>query len=46
MLIELFGDTGGLVVAGAMCGVPDESKPENVNAMTEAVFEYRIYRKG
>ena len=42
-LIDIFCDTGGLIVDGAVEGVPAESKPENVEAMTEAVFEYGVY---
>jgi uroporphyrinogen-III decarboxylase len=41
-LIELFSDTGGLIVDGSI-GIPKESKFENVTAMTEAVFEYGVY---
>lgn len=43
-LIDTFSDTGGLIVDGAVDGVPPDSKPENVEAMTETVFEYGIYR--
>ncbi len=42
-LIDIFGDNGGLIVDGAVDGVPPESKPENVEAMIEAVFEYGVY---
>ncbi len=42
-LVDIFGDTGGLIVDGAVDGVPPESKPENVEAMTQAVFEYGVY---
>jgi uroporphyrinogen-III decarboxylase len=42
-LIDTFGDNGGLIVDGAVDGVPPESKPENVEAMTETVFEYGVY---
>ncbi|MBI5445157.1 MAG: hypothetical protein HY900_28595 [Deltaproteobacteria bacterium] len=35
-LIDLFGDTGGLIVDGSD-GIPDEARPENVAAMVEAV---------
>jgi uroporphyrinogen-III decarboxylase len=41
-LIDTFGDTGGLIVDGAV-GVPKEAKLENVIAMTEAVFKYGVY---
>lgn len=43
-LIDTFSDTGGLIVDGAVDGVPPDSRPENVEAMTETVFEYGIYR--
>jgi uroporphyrinogen-III decarboxylase len=36
---------GGYIVDGGVSGIPDESKPENVKAMTDAVFKYGIYRK-
>jgi uroporphyrinogen-III decarboxylase len=39
-LIEVFGDTGGLIIDGSV-GMPDEAKPENVYAMTEAVHTWR-----
>jgi uroporphyrinogen-III decarboxylase len=42
-LIDIFGDTGGLIVDGAVDGVPPDSKPENVEAMTETVFKYGVY---
>ncbi|MEW5959052.1 MAG: uroporphyrinogen decarboxylase family protein [Chloroflexota bacterium] len=42
-LIDIFGDNGGLIVDGAVEGVPPEARPENVEAMTEAVFEYGVY---
>ena len=42
-LIEIFCDNGGLIIDGAVEGVPADSKPENAEAMTEAVFEYGIY---
>ena len=41
-LIDIFGDNGGLIVDGAVDGVPPESKPENVEAMIETVFEYGV----
>ncbi|MBC2716099.1 MAG: hypothetical protein HF978_12400 [Desulfobacteraceae bacterium] len=43
-LIDMFADTGGLIIDGAVEGVPPESKPENVEAMTEAVREYGVYQ--
>ena len=42
-LIDTFGDNGGLIVDCNM-GIPDESKPENVRAMVEAVHEYGTYK--
>jgi uroporphyrinogen-III decarboxylase len=39
-LIEIFADNGGLIVDASSTGPPPESKPENVEAMTEAVFEF------
>jgi uroporphyrinogen-III decarboxylase len=42
-LIDIFGDNGGLIVDGAVDGIPPESKPEDVEAMVEAVFEYGVY---
>ena len=41
-LIDIFGDNGGLIIDSTM-GIPDESRPENVQALTEAVHEYGIY---
>jgi hypothetical protein len=38
-LIDLFGDTGTLIIDGNQ-GIPDEARPENVLAMREAVEEY------
>jgi hypothetical protein len=40
MLIDRLGANGGLIVDGAVDGVPAESRPENVAAMTEAVLRY------
>ena len=34
---------GGLIIDGGS-GIPYESKPANVEAMTEAVFKYGFYR--
>jgi uroporphyrinogen-III decarboxylase len=39
-LIDIFADNGGLIVDASSTGPPPESKPENVEAMTKAVFEY------
>jgi uroporphyrinogen-III decarboxylase len=41
-LIDIFGDNGGLII-DCSNGIPDEAKPENVQAMTEAVLEYGVY---
>jgi uroporphyrinogen-III decarboxylase len=41
-LIEIFGDNGGLVIDSSM-GIPDESRPENVQALTDAVHKHGIY---
>jgi uroporphyrinogen-III decarboxylase len=42
-LIDIFGDNGGLILDGAVDGVPPESKPENVEAMMETALEYGVY---
>jgi uroporphyrinogen-III decarboxylase len=41
-LIDLFKETGGLII-DATNGLPDEARPENVQAMTDAVMEYGTY---
>lgn len=41
-LIDIFGDNGGLIIDSNM-GIPDEAKPENVQAMTDAVMKYGVY---
>ena len=41
-LIDTFGDNGGLMV-DASVGIPDETKPENLAAMVETVFDYGVY---
>ncbi len=41
-LIDIFGDNGGLIIDCSM-GIPDEAKPQNVQALTDAVQEYGIY---
>ena len=41
-LIDIFGDNGGLIVDSVM-GIPDEAKPENVQALTDAVHEFGVY---
>jgi len=43
--IEGCMEGGGYIVDGGVSGIPDESKPENVKAMTDAVFKYGVYRK-
>ncbi len=42
-LIDMFSDTGRLIIDGAVEGIPAQSKPENVEAMMETVFEYGVY---
>jgi uroporphyrinogen-III decarboxylase len=41
-LIDIFGDTGGLIIDSAL-GIPDAAKPENVQAMTDAAYEYGVF---
>jgi uroporphyrinogen-III decarboxylase len=41
-LIDIFGDNGGLIIDSTM-GIPDESRPENVQALTDAVHQYGVY---
>jgi len=41
-LIDTFGDNGGLIIDSTV-GIPDESKPENVQALTDAAREYGVY---
>ena len=41
-LIDIFGDNGGLIIDSTM-GLPDESKVENVQALTDAVHEYGVF---
>ncbi|MFV1950025.1 MAG: uroporphyrinogen decarboxylase family protein, partial [Anaerolineales bacterium] len=38
-LIDLFGSKGGLIVDGSV-GIPDEARPENIQAMVDVVREY------
>ncbi len=38
-LIDTFADNGGLIIDSSM-GLPDEVRPENLEAMIETVFEY------
>jgi hypothetical protein len=40
-LIDLFGDTGALIIDGPG-GIPDDAKPENVEALAEAVEEFGV----
>jgi uroporphyrinogen-III decarboxylase len=42
-LIDMFSDTGGLIIDGAVEGLPVRAKPENVEAMMKTVFEYGVY---
>lgn len=44
-IIDDCKEGGGFIVDGGVSGIPDEAKPENVKAMTDAVFEYGEYRK-
>jgi hypothetical protein len=41
-LIDIFGDNGGLVIDSTI-GIPDESRPENVQALSDAVREFGVY---
>ncbi|NQT30750.1 MAG: hypothetical protein HQ588_00295 [Deltaproteobacteria bacterium] len=41
-LIDTFGDTGGLIIDSSV-GLPDESKPENVQALTDTAHKYGVY---
>ncbi len=41
-LIDTFGDNGGLII-DSTTGIPDESKVENVQALTNAVHEFGVY---
>ena len=43
MLIDMFAEKGGLIIDGGS-GIPYESKIENVEAMTETVFDYGVNR--
>ena len=40
-LIDTFAGTGGLIIDGAMT-IPDEAKPENVDAMVATVLDYGV----
>jgi uroporphyrinogen-III decarboxylase len=41
-LIDIFADTGGLIIDSNM-GIPDESRLDNVQALTEAVHKHGVY---
>ena len=43
--IENCAEGGGFLIDGGVSGIPAESRPENVKAMTDAVFKYGVYRK-
>jgi uroporphyrinogen-III decarboxylase len=43
--IEGCKDGGGYLVDGGVGGIPNESRHENVQAMTDAVHKYGVYRK-
>lgn len=40
-LIDIFADNGGLIVDSSM-GLPDQARPENVEAMLDTVFTYGV----
>lgn len=42
-LIDIFGDNGGLIIDSTN-GFPDESKSENIRAVSEAVREYGVFK--
>ena len=41
-LIREVGRGGGFILDGAI-GIPDEARPENIKAMTDAVMEFGVY---
>ena len=43
MLIDMFGERGGLIVNGAASGIPEEARPENVRAISDAVAACGVY---
>ena len=43
--IEDCGEGGGYLIDGAIAGIPDEAKHENVLAIEKAIKKYGIYRK-
>lgn len=44
-LIDIVGEGGGFIMDGAVNGIPDEAKPENVKTMTDFTKSYGVYRK-
>ncbi|MFB0563535.1 MAG: uroporphyrinogen decarboxylase family protein [Candidatus Lokiarchaeia archaeon] len=44
-LIDIVGEGGGFIMDGAVNGIPDEAKPENVKAMTDFTKAYGVYRR-
>jgi hypothetical protein len=44
-LIDIVGEGGGFIIDGAVSGIPDEARPENVKAMTKTTKTYGVYRK-
>ena len=40
-LIDMFAPAGGSIVDGSV-GIPDEARPENIEAMVEAVHQYGV----
>jgi len=42
-LIDMFSDTGALIIDGAVEGIPVQARPENVETMMKTVFEYGVY---
>ena len=43
--IEDCAEGGGFLVDGAISGIPNQARHENVVAMTNAVHKYGVYRK-
>ena len=44
-VIEDCAEGGGYLVDGAIAGIPDEAKHENVLAVEKAIKKYGVYRK-
>jgi len=44
-MIDGCKDGGGYLVDGGVSGIPNEARHENVQAMTDAVHKYGVYRK-